>query len=433
LAIGASLLLAPQLSRAAITFLSAAGASRIDLTQTKPYFYAGFTGTCVGATLSETCNSCDGSGRKPCNMTNAYPTMRLSVQLNMGRTDLTAAMIKARVGSTSELSFSIQPVVNGSTVDIVIPWSDICGTAVSGNTSCATAVNSALYLGYQFTGEANPTYFETQVVASAVDASSAALQTFEICEASDPNPNQGFCSYKIAKGDGKVYLEPLYVAGGFPSTGANSAVTYQDLLVFYKEVENGDRAATLASINNQSSMTTLTVSATEKPPVADNRIDGLTNDVDYCFVIANRDSVGNISYYAPVDTAGTNVDPANVCGAPAEVFGLLDDKKCFIATAAFGSEMAPEVQEFRNFRDKYLMSNSFGKSFVKFYYAHSPKFAKIIAQHDGLRATARMALWPLLSFAKVSLKIGFWPAFAFLFTMIGAVGVGVRRFRKASV
>lgn len=438
---------APSHSQAAITFGSVTGASRIEIPQAsttvpivRPIIYAGFAGTCSPAPTSntETCNSCDGSGRKPCNVTNAYPSLRLTVRLDMGRTDLTYNLIKGKLGSV-ELSFSVAPIITGSVAEIYIPWSDLCSAVVGGDAACTKPIPSTtLYLGYQAAGETAPTYFEMQVVSRYIDVTDAALQTFQICSLSnDPNANQGFCDYKVKPGDGKVYLDDsrLTVASAFPATGA-TGVNYQDILFFYKSTEGSTPAATLAAITNTSDMLSLNVSSTEKPPVADNRIDGLTNGIQYCFVMANRDVTGNIAYFAPVDS-GTlpYVAEADVCATPDEVFGLLDDKKCFIATAAFGSDMAPEVQSFREFRNKFLLTSSLGKDFVHFYYEHSPKYANIIAKNDFLRASVRAALWPVLGFAKLSVAVGFIPAFMGLMMLMGLAStavVQVRRSRKVS-
>lgn len=67
---------------------------------------------------------------------------------------------------------------------------------------------------------------------------------------------------------------------------------------------------------------------------------------------------------------------------------------CFIATADYGSRMAREVVVLRNFRDNVLLTNSLGKSFVKFYYNLSPSLADYMGKHEILRAATRLALTP---------------------------------------
>ena len=60
---------------------------------------------------------------------------------------------------------------------------------------------------------------------------------------------------------------------------------------------------------------------------------------------------------------------------------------CFIATAAYGSELADEVELFKKFRDDYLVQTDAGRSFIKFYYRHSPYYADIIRKNKQTTAT----------------------------------------------
>ena len=69
---------------------------------------------------------------------------------------------------------------------------------------------------------------------------------------------------------------------------------------------------------------------------------------------------------------------------------------CFIATAAYGSYLAPEVMTLREFRDRYLMTNRIGKSFVAWYYRASPLAADLIASNESLRCVVRLGLTPIV-------------------------------------
>lgn len=67
---------------------------------------------------------------------------------------------------------------------------------------------------------------------------------------------------------------------------------------------------------------------------------------------------------------------------------------CFIATAAYGSELAPEVQILRNFRDTKLLTNTLGCYFVEFYYFISPPIARVIAKNEKLKTPIKkMITW----------------------------------------
>ncbi|MBS7623282.1 hypothetical protein KEJ39_06375 [Candidatus Bathyarchaeota archaeon] len=72
---------------------------------------------------------------------------------------------------------------------------------------------------------------------------------------------------------------------------------------------------------------------------------------------------------------------------------------CIIATAAYGSELAPEVAYMRHVRDDMLGSNEVGRMLVDawntFYYSWSPPIAECLANSETLRAVFRASLMPL--------------------------------------
>ena len=63
---------------------------------------------------------------------------------------------------------------------------------------------------------------------------------------------------------------------------------------------------------------------------------------------------------------------------------------CFIATAAYGTDTARELDILREFRDEVLLPNSLGSKFVSLYYKTSPPLADFISQHEVLRTAVRV-------------------------------------------
>jgi hypothetical protein len=74
---------------------------------------------------------------------------------------------------------------------------------------------------------------------------------------------------------------------------------------------------------------------------------------------------------------------------------------CFIATAAYGTPMAEEIQVLRNFRDEYLLTNPVGEALVELYYRVSPPVAEFITEHAGLKPIVRAGLAPVVAMSTV--------------------------------
>jgi|GEM_PF-2752693 len=69
---------------------------------------------------------------------------------------------------------------------------------------------------------------------------------------------------------------------------------------------------------------------------------------------------------------------------------------CFIATAAYGTPMAQEVQVLREIRDRYLVTNPTGEALVELYYRISPPIAEFIGEHPALKPVIRIGLIPAI-------------------------------------
>ena len=74
---------------------------------------------------------------------------------------------------------------------------------------------------------------------------------------------------------------------------------------------------------------------------------------------------------------------------------------CLIATAAFGSEMAPQVQFLREFRDNTVLQTESGSAFMtgfnQFYYSFSPAIADYERENPAFKEAVKLTLTPLLT------------------------------------
>jgi uncharacterized protein (TIGR03437 family) len=100
---------------------------------------------------------------------------------------------------------------------------------------------------------------------------------------------------------------------------------------------------------------------------------------------------------------------------------------CFVATAAFGSSMARQVQYLRAFRDRILVSATAGRAFVNWYYTWSPRAAAWLRVHAVARKLTRAMLWVPVAFAWLSLRTNVVLASLGFLVMFVSLGWGLRR------
>jgi hypothetical protein len=103
---------------------------------------------------------------------------------------------------------------------------------------------------------------------------------------------------------------------------------------------------------------------------------------------------------APSSAYAVGIRAKGVCGTspityqrfvtPARKFAQLSG--CFIATAAFGSDLGPELATLRTIRDAATARSALARTAVDLYYRSSPPLAAAIATSDTARALVRSAL-----------------------------------------
>ncbi len=83
---------------------------------------------------------------------------------------------------------------------------------------------------------------------------------------------------------------------------------------------------------------------------------------------------------------------------------------CLIATATFGSELAPQVQQLREFRDNTVLQTASGTAFMttfnQFYYSFSPAIADYERENPIFKEVMKIILTPMLSSLSLLNNVG---------------------------
>ena len=144
-------------------------------------------------------------------------------------------------------------------------------------------------------------------------------------------------------------------------------------------------------------------------------LSGLPEDAAYWFspasIIPGEDSVLFItagsttgSYQALVTATAGDLTKSATIAVTITKKGLT--LPCIIVTATYGSELAPEVQALRAFRDEKIMTTYAGSQFMRvfnaWYYSFSPEVAAFISERPSATTATKIALYPLLGILRVA-------------------------------
>jgi len=109
-----------------------------------------------------------------------------------------------------------------------------------------------------------------------------------------------------------------------------------------------------------------------------------TPDEGYQFV----DWTGDVDTIVDIEAAATAITMNGDYSATAN-FVAAPSGGCFIATAAYGTPTAEQIDVLREFRDSVLLESTAGSQFVSLYYQLSPPVADFIAGNELLRTLVR--------------------------------------------
>lgn len=395
--------IAPLLQAADVTLISASGTGvYYDVPTTKNNTFRVYAAYDVGATPNS-CNDTGNVGMRTCNTASISTGSTLTINFYWGKTDGASRNVRLWTNNGTNTSIVSTTVTAQANYSISVNWSTLAGyICTSGLSSCSSSAIT-LKLAAEDSSGSSPDSSGATITLYIEQYDGTATSYSSHCGSSAAG--DVICGFSVFPGDQKLYFDDLEpaVSDLTQSNGVNSG--YRGLQIYYKVVEDtSDDATTLAAMNNSSSSTSVSITSDDD---YDIKLTDLDNDTRYCIIIGGLTNAGTATRFYPDNTVTfTDEEAKSYCGTPAQVFGLLENKKCFVATAAFGSELDPHVQRFRDFRNRILMRSEVGRFLTQLYYAHSPKYAKVIADSPILKTGVRGILWTLLLFVELSLRFG---------------------------
>lgn len=356
-----------------------------------------------------------------CNSRGIHPDLTFSVTFTAEK-DGYPALIYTSSNGTNQVDATTTPtlITKGNTASFVTTWRRICSAIASANSNSGVDSNCNVIGGsaspkltfsvgvYSTTPTTLDASASLTVQIADLAANEGSSSVVDVCSS---NPPAGVCQFEVLPGDRKIEIRsPTVVSSGTALEKYKLRVLWVNGAGAFNQIKSSSAYTDLEFVAN---------AAGTGNDLNNTRIDGFENDKTYSFKVALVDQAGNVGYYTKTGSADTDcaftLNKNCHEATPGEVVGLLaENLNCFIATAAYGSSLAPQVDVFRQFRNAFLLPSEWGRHFVRFYYEHSPKYAKIIHETPVLRAAVRIALWPLLAYAWIAIKFGSVTAFVVL-------------------
>ncbi len=425
--------------------------------------FGGIAGSDTLCQDADTCNNCVSDLALACNEMRIYDDTELKIDVS---SDSTSGVIIILESSSHKVLFETSDTTPmGTHAKVTTTWGDICrATGISG---CYKNINTTLTVGVDGNGDGDLGDNEDDVgtLRVFVNQPEDQININTVGDCYSENTTNGACYFVAFPGDEKVFITQLKF--GHPRFSTSGLIQFDRLRVYISETNftsalpgqgdsfyvdldllvsndsennnNGDNSNSGGNNNDSDSSGgdqgqngndesdanngDESGSSTKKFKLKSEAIMGLKNGVTYYFRLAVVDETNNIAYFSNEDyIKNIEVNGLKVCDPegehfdaqdcpyaviPENVSGLLSkDFNCFIATAAYGSQFAPKVKTFRQFRNRFLLSHSAGQYLTGLYYKYSPFVAQKLATYPTLRQWTRWVLWPLWVFAKVSLKVG---------------------------
>lgn len=426
----------PALFAATFTISSnVSGYSALDTTNTTPVVYASFG--------SIACTTWDSDDNDEPNTGCAITPISTSSSLNICFTHDNGSAINMYAFRNSDRDSQITEnsastntnVASGSEGCLDLTWSNVISALKSNDTTNCTDTHCQnsfyVYSDSNTDGTVEDTDFKIQVNVKYSDWSTAAFATASTsgnCSSSSVTNFPCILAYSFTPGDSKAYLysvnDPQFVVNSaWPDVSDHLPIKY---VRFYYGIGTGLTDVDIESTN----YTDLQIND-DGSFVTDN-ISGLINDQTYYFRAAVVDAAGSVGYMLDITSTSGMATGYTPFAKPAEVFGVFENSRCFIATAAYGSPLAPKLDQLRNFRDQILLKYSWGKKFVSFYYEHSPKYAAMLMDSPILQKTVQVLLWPAWVFSALSLRFSIEAVSLVSLLLFSLILVRIKR-RKAAI
>jgi len=259
----------------------------------------------------------------------------------------------------------------------------------------------------------------TTLLTTTVASATASLTTAMIASVTVVTSTQTYTSSMLQLTSTSIYSYSVTSVSTSYTTTTSTTTTTQTMVSVSSLSTTASTTATFTSWNIQtvsvtsSSTNTMVVtsSSTTKTTLTETST-SIYSTATFTLTNASYVTTTTFSPTVTITSVRTSVVPttssvvSTVATTTTAMTTVAVTRPCIIASVAYGSELAPEVQFLRESRDRIVMSTFAGTQFMRvfnaFYYSFSPDVAGLIGRESLLAATTRILISPLLACLKVA-------------------------------
>lgn len=384
---------------------------------------ASFTVSKISSTISCSISSTFISISSSLTVSGSITPARSGVTVTLSYTMPNATVLERTVASSSDGKYSdtYNPSVLGSW-SVKASWegdSTYAGamsssksftvSKISSSISCSVS-SSSLTIGVSITVSGSITPARSDVTVTISYKSDGSWNTLAtVTSASDGSYSYSWTPASEGSYQVKASWEGDNTYSGATSSAAAVSVTVAKISttiscsVSPSEVTEGSSVTVSGSISPALSgkTVTLTYEKTDRTPPLFTRTVTTGSDGSYSDVY-KPDATGSWSVSASWEGDSTHDSSTSL----KKSFTVKKKGICLIATATYGSELSPEVQFLRVFRDNTVLTTFAGSCFMTvfngFYYSISPSVASTISGNEALRGVMQVILCPLMGILHLS-------------------------------
>lgn len=322
-----------------------------------------------------------------------------TTQVKFGNVQTATRQFGVRLGGTNGLCQAYGPIASSD-----------CGYGINAVPPVLTFRIGLIKTGQAFdiNNTAGADYFDVRVVM--VDA-----PTHNIGSYATPTINFG-----LIRGDQRVKIANVSAA---PVANDTSVVPLNSVVVY------GTKTGTAPTIDNSD----IQREFKGKQGGGTYTVDGLTNEILYCFALGYVNKGGMVTTDGSWGTSFAGFDANNHCVTPSQIDGFLkENSTCLITTAAYGNGWDGKLKVLRQFRDQILNQFDAGKSFTQWYYSWSPAAAHWLIENPAYRGFVRVMLFPLVESARAMLWLRQNMWMLGVMFVLGSLSLVVRNLKQES-